>query len=434
MFRRRWSGLPADPIFPSDLTELGYFVNDIDEIRSIEDPDSYFKYFLTKNERWNERQRFAMNEAISKIIHSRLDAEGLISVPLPLGTLTTQPHVPIRVSSDLASHTTRVVLLFGESSQESGVLAHRVLGGRGGITKGSVLGLVKALKTQRSSAADPSPPGIVIANPGELWWWPEGGRGLTPTSRHCVPMSSAVHYGRYHDEEKNGIPGNRTVAEHVRCVFEDVVMKMVSKTAKVDVIAVGDVADAVEGYLDEEAVWERVGGMMNSLVVLGGFYDSAKFKCGGFKKFMKERGRAYVIHHTPLDNPVAGAGGNPRAATFTSFGCPVYSAGDAILTEQLLIEAQLGVLGWIQQVALEGEAYKNEEFEIIGEENGHCIEPEEGMWGTSETNAIEKAEGKEHSQMEDGTVKGGEDACKDSLPSEEVGIGDTSEAKDMMHG
>jgi hypothetical protein len=38
-----------------------YFINDVDEIRSIEDPDYYFKYFLTKNDRWNERQRFAFN-------------------------------------------------------------------------------------------------------------------------------------------------------------------------------------------------------------------------------------------------------------------------------------------------------------------------------------------------------------------------------------
>jgi len=61
MFRRRWSGLPADPDYGSDLAELGYFVNDIDEIRSLDDPDSYFKFFLTKNGRWNERQRFCFN-------------------------------------------------------------------------------------------------------------------------------------------------------------------------------------------------------------------------------------------------------------------------------------------------------------------------------------------------------------------------------------
>lgn len=84
MFRRRWSGLPADPVFQPDFKELGYvlfstrssfwlsyiraeltccryFINEIDEIRSIENPDYYFKYFLSKNERWNERQRFAFN-------------------------------------------------------------------------------------------------------------------------------------------------------------------------------------------------------------------------------------------------------------------------------------------------------------------------------------------------------------------------------------
>jgi len=38
-----------------------YFINEQDEIRSIADPRFYFKYFISKNERWNERQRFAMN-------------------------------------------------------------------------------------------------------------------------------------------------------------------------------------------------------------------------------------------------------------------------------------------------------------------------------------------------------------------------------------
>ena len=61
MFRRRWSSLPCDPAFPSDLKQLGYFVNEIDEIRSIENRNSYFRFFITKNERWNDRQRFAMN-------------------------------------------------------------------------------------------------------------------------------------------------------------------------------------------------------------------------------------------------------------------------------------------------------------------------------------------------------------------------------------
>lgn len=38
-----------------------YFVNDEDEIRSIESPDTYFKYHVDLLERVNDRQRFAFN-------------------------------------------------------------------------------------------------------------------------------------------------------------------------------------------------------------------------------------------------------------------------------------------------------------------------------------------------------------------------------------
>ena len=82
MFCRRWSGLPNDPEWPDNLEDLGfvssiqqhlisraaanstrssYFVNKDDEIRSIEDENYYFKYFLTMSERHNQRQRFHFN-------------------------------------------------------------------------------------------------------------------------------------------------------------------------------------------------------------------------------------------------------------------------------------------------------------------------------------------------------------------------------------
>ncbi|KAK4231069.1 Arb2 domain-containing protein [Podospora fimiseda] len=368
MFRRRWSGLPADPVYPTDLTELGYFINEDDEIRFRENPDYYFKFFSYKNERWNERQRFCFNEGVGKVIDSRLDDENLVELRLPIGTPPDQPHVPIRISADLPAHTTRVVLFIGQPIQEFGVLAYRVLSGRGGINKGSVINLVKALKNQKSSAEDDSPPGIIIANPGELIWWPEGKRGLTPTGFHGVPMASAVHFGRRWVEEENGIPGNMTSREHVKMVFEEVLGKMVKKGTKVDVIALGDSADDVEGYLNDDEAWAKFGGMMGSLVVMGGYYDKKQFKCEGFEKFMNERARAYVIHHTPLDSPVAGPGGNLRSRGI-SYGCPTYSAGAAKITEMLFIVTQPSVLKWIQDVALEGEAYKNKEFEVFGGED-----------------------------------------------------------------
>ncbi|KAK0716912.1 Arb2 domain-containing protein [Lasiosphaeria miniovina] len=366
MFRRRWSGLPADPQFEPDLTELGYFVNDVDEIRSLEDPDYYAKFFFTKNERWNERQRFALNDAIGRIIKDRLAAEGLETVKLPLGqTDPSKPHIPICVSANL-NMSSRVVLILGESVQEFGVLAHRVVGGSGGINKGSVVDFVKGLKTQKSSAADASAPGIIIANTGELFWWPEGHRGLTPRGRHAIPMASAVHYGRYFDPSKNTIPGQPTAAEHVRYIFDKVIPALVPKNAKVDVIAVGDAADHAEQYLDNEGKWAELGRRLNCLVNLGGYYDAARFKCEGFKAFMKHRARAYVIDDAPLDTPVASPDSNLEITGSVAYGCPAYSAGPkAKLSELLLIEAKQAVLEFIQEVALAGSDYVNPTFTII---------------------------------------------------------------------
>lgn len=50
------------------LTFLSYFVNDKDEIRMIENPKAYFKFFLTKNERVNIVQREAMNGMLSPLL------------------------------------------------------------------------------------------------------------------------------------------------------------------------------------------------------------------------------------------------------------------------------------------------------------------------------------------------------------------------------
>jgi hypothetical protein len=206
------------------------------------------------------------------------------------------------VSPNLSA-ATRVVLLVGEPCQSLGVLAHRVIGGRGGITRGSVLGLIQGLKTQQSSATDPAPPGVVLANTGKLWWWPEGRRGLTPIERHQVPMSSAVHYGWRHDPKVNEVPGNRSLTEHVRGVFETVVMgNMLRKEAKVDVIAVGDAADVVEAYLDDDKVWEKVGGRLGCLVIMGGFYHSENLKCEGFKEFLKEVSSNLSIRPSVVSN------------------------------------------------------------------------------------------------------------------------------------
>ncbi|RYP13594.1 hypothetical protein DL767_010666 [Monosporascus sp. MG133] len=375
MFRRKWSGLPADPVFLSDLQKLGYFINEDDEVRSIENPNYYFKYFLTRNGRYNERQRFAMNQALEEEIHKRLTNLGLKKIPLPLGTptttddggttTTTAPNVPIFVSTDIAQKS-RVVLIFGESCQDLGVLAHRVIGGPGGVDKGSMVSIVTSLQQQRSSPTDAAAPGIILANTGQLLWCPSAGRALTRYAFDAAPMKSAVHEGRLVDEDRNRVPGNRSVAEHVRYVFESVVPAFVDprKEARIDVVAVGDAAEAVEKYLDGEAVWARWGNRFGCFANVGGYYPTWELKCEGFKQFLRDKARSYLPSLEPLNTVLSGPDGNPHTTTFTALGSPVFSGGTAHFTELLLVEGGSAVLDFLQEVALSSSDYRNPEFHV----------------------------------------------------------------------
>lgn len=258
--------------------------------------------------RHNDCQRFAFNTAVEmQLIHPRLEALGLTKLALPLNTPTTKPHVPIFVSPDLKSKK-RVVLIVGESEQELGVIAHRVIGGAGGVDKGSMVDIARALlqndhssgQNQKENLADgdssnttpnSAPPGLVLANTGELWWWPEGGRGLTPRGAHGAPMRSAVHWGRFHDDGPNNVntvPRNGSPAAHVSCVLEQVLGNgdLVTADTVVQIIGVGDGAAAVERVLNGS--WARWGSKIGCLALCGGGLDADSVRDVGFKAFLRE--------------------------------------------------------------------------------------------------------------------------------------------------
>lgn len=258
--------------------------------------------------RHNDCQRFAFNTAVEmQLVHPRLEALGLTKLALPLNTPTTKPHVPIFVSPDLKSKK-RVVLIVGESEQELGVIAHRVIGGAGGVDKGSMVEIATALlqndhsngQNQKENLADGSsstktpnsaPPGLVLANTGGLWWWPEGGRGLTPRGAQGAPMRSAVHWGRFHDDGPNNVntvPRNGNPAAHVSCVLEQVLgnTDLVTADSVVQIIGVGDGASAVERVLDGS--WSRWGGRIGCLALCGGGLDADLVRDVGFKTFLRE--------------------------------------------------------------------------------------------------------------------------------------------------
>ena len=250
------------------------------------------KIFRTQSSTFTHTPFYLNTEAIEDIIHSRLEAMGMTKIRLPLSASPTEPHVPIFATSDIAVNP-RVVIIFGETTQDLGVQAYRVASGPGGIDQGSMVSIVRAIRpspteTSGSETQARAPrPAVVLANPGQLWWWPEGGRSLTHVRRQAIPLASAVHWGRFHDPALNDVPGNETPARHVRSVFE-AVRKMATAETKLDVIAMGDSADEVESFLNDDDAWQVWSGRMNSLAIVGGFYKSTDLKCEGFKVFLKE--------------------------------------------------------------------------------------------------------------------------------------------------
>ncbi|KAG5997175.1 hypothetical protein E4U54_002431 [Claviceps lovelessii] len=350
MFRRHWTGLPPDAV---------YFINEQDEIRSIENPDNYFKFFLNRNPRVNQRQRFEFDGALRHIIHQRLQDEGLEKRRLPLGAEPHEPHVCIFASPDLARKT-RVVVIFGEPTHHLGVLAGRVANGPGGIDKGSMVSVVRELLRGDSSQL-----GIVIANPAELYWWPEGKRTLTVTDSAAVPLPSLVHVGRRYCRERNGVPGNRSPEEHVAYLFDWFLGRTLGgSAARLSVVAVGQSCELLTRFLDDAENASRWLARMDAMLLLGTVYPVETLKNDDLKRFLAQRSRAYIISSEPINTPLAPPTGNPFG-NIPPLGSPCYSSAEPFYTEKILITALRPALRYLHDAAASPD-YQNDDIIVAG--------------------------------------------------------------------
>ncbi|KAK1992355.1 Arb2 domain-containing protein [Colletotrichum falcatum] len=283
---------------------------------------------------------------------------------LPIGVQPTSPHVPIFTSANLAT-ASRVVVIFGEPSQDLGILALRVVNGPGGITKGSMVSVVQDIARQASSASDSSAPGIILANTGELWWWPEGKKALSPTSALAVPQKSMVHHGRVFNPRLNSIPRNESPEVHIQHVLDEVLPALVSPSARLDVVGIGLGADHVTRALDGPDTWSALGQRINTLSLLGSTTAIDELSHEPFKEFLPRRARAYITDGAPVLTPLARPGGNPNTASFTQHGCTVFSSGEEYYVERMLVTSRGPILDWIQEVALAAQGYRHPEVVAV---------------------------------------------------------------------
>ena len=171
-------------------------------------------------------------------------------VPLPLGATAQDNHTPILVSKDIGSKK-RVIVFFGERHNELGILSLRVLSEEG-INVGCAASFIKAVEEDEVDA-----PGIILANPGQLLWYRGEDRAVTRLQWINLPRESAIGPAMRIDDVKNTIPGNKDYDDHLEYIFENVLTNIVSKEAKINVIAMEWCGTALSKYLESRCKWSN---------------------------------------------------------------------------------------------------------------------------------------------------------------------------------
>ncbi|KAK7552307.1 Arb2 domain-containing protein [Phyllosticta citricarpa] len=148
-------------------------------------------------------------------------------------------------------------------------------------------------------------PGLVVLNLGQLLYSHRLDKAMTRQSWNSQPRKSAIHPVAGYDAEFNTIPGNRTVAEHVKFVFDNIVNnpEWVSRDANVYIIGNGNGGDAILDFLDLE--WPTYKERVAAIALADPTPIRYPLKDRDFAAFLRHRARGLVPSTQPAGTPIA---------------------------------------------------------------------------------------------------------------------------------
>ncbi|KAL9075244.1 MAG: hypothetical protein Q9157_004074 [Trypethelium eluteriae] len=390
MFARSSTNFLPDAPFKPDLKELGYFITDDGDLRSIRDPSKGFHYAINKVSRWNDVNREAMRICMRAEYHRRFESEGIAHFFLPQMTTTkpSDPHVPILTTPlDALRKKTQVLVIVNGHMQDLGVWAWRLLEHEHGSLNGTALGLAKKLNHCAKEQ-----PGMIVANLGQLLFSHKYQCAVTRDSWNSLPRASAVHPSPKIHPEHNIIPGNENPEAHLRFILENVVLNpdLVAKDAEIYVVGLSRSADVLIELFNSE--WSKYSPRITAIGLTSPSTMPERITNSDFKTFLAERARSWESAYAPLnvctDRPeptVSPAVNSSSASTNTGdtdpgpqWGlgddgpiqqlklCPTFSGGDEFIDELVFPRVYPHVVDWFfNEVGINPAGYKNPELEIF---------------------------------------------------------------------
>ncbi|KAH5245649.1 hypothetical protein HBI88_001180 [Parastagonospora nodorum] len=309
MFRRKEATMAPDHQYEANLKKLGFFVNDVGQVRMIGAPAKDFVYYSTNDDRVNEVRREAMWDCMCQETEKRVSALGINRIYLPDFT-TVKPKgkaVPILAPSpEILKTRKRVIVIVNDAVQDLGVLAYRHMQRDLGLNGGSVVNFIKEIVKRSATGAeaakydnifkdgfrledDNNTPALVVMNTGQLLYSHKYEKAMTMRSWSAMPRKSVSHdMIRIHDVE-NRIEGHRDPREHVMSVFDNIICDpdRIAPDAEVYVIAIEGGSEYMLNLLERD--FKKYAGRVTAMALVHSLVDDLQVKDPNIRAFLCRR-------------------------------------------------------------------------------------------------------------------------------------------------